>query len=161
MFRENPSLFLSAGVCVLLSACSSDTHLDHISLCRALTEDLLGDPPGISWTGSEKKLQGYEDLEVRISYGLADKDPQDANQAVCFYAYAEHDESASSSVDPMSVYETAPYKMILNNQPVENWALVKATNSAMLKTGKKMVTDAKQSVMDATQRIQAGRQQPQ
>ncbi len=158
MFRQNPSLPLLAGICLLLPACSSDTYLDHISLCQALAEDLLGDPPGIAWTGSKKKVQGYEDLEVHVSFRLGDKDPKEANQATCYYAYNIHDENASTDIDPMSVYETAPSTMTLNNRPVENLALAKSTNNVMLKTGKKMVTNAKDSVMDAAQRIQAGGQ---
>lgn len=143
-----------SGACLVLTGCSSTRDLDHIPMCQALVQDLLGNPQGIAWTDTEERIQGYQDLEARISFTVPKAGGAAQMQAVCYYEYVEKDAGAQSLADPSSAFSKAPHRMSLNGAQVSDKDLVAATNNVALKAGKELVDGAAKAVKDAPRALQ-------
>ncbi len=135
-----------------LSACSTpESNQQHVHMCQALAEDLLGTPQGIVWGTPEKNAQGYDGLVVNLNFTTANGQAQ---QASCHYEYIADDDGISSISDPMAAYERAPDTMSLNKQSIPGLELIKASKNVMVRQGKEMVETAKQTVQDGAEIIQ-------
>lgn len=158
MVTAKTSLPVFSGICLLLSACSSETNLQHVPFCQALTANLLGSPRDIAWQDTRKEMHGYDDLKVNLTFHAPGKEDM---RAVCFYEYTAPDETALTLANPLSGYATSPYKMTLNGRPVPNQDLVNAMNHVMRDTGKKIVEDSKKAVQETARQVKERIQQGQ
>ncbi len=117
-------------------------------LCRDLGQMFLGvEDSGVEWTGVTPVIQGYQDLEVRISFRLRDKQgEQSQGVASCFYPYEQDDIGAETFEMPTAAYSTYPVKMVLNGETMDKKLLAQSINKVMVMQGKRAIENVQEKL---------------
>lgn len=136
------SVFL--GGVLLLTACSGQQQDVRETLCQQLAGQwLFSDLQRDDWQQTESIFNGYEDLQVRVSYSMKDSGGEDsAGNFSCYYAYETVEENAMTQADPASAYATYPSRVSHNGQTLERAWMADAVNKALLSQGRKAVDDS-------------------
>ncbi len=117
-------------------------------LCRDLGQVLLGvADDGIKWTGYTPVIQGYQDLEVRVSFSLRNEQGEQSHGvASCFYPYEQDDIGAETFEMPTAAYSTYPAKMVLNGETVDKKLLAQSINKVMVMQGKRAIENVQEKL---------------
>lgn len=152
MFNSSLYTLIALSSIVLLTSCSKSPDV-RLTLCQDLSQLLLPNA-NLQWQEHEAILKGYEDMEMKVHFTMADK----KSAASCFYPYTQDDIGAETFQEPTSAYATYPSKMILNGRTVDSQLLATSVNKAMLVQGKRAVVKAKEEIQHAEQNIKAAGQ---
>ena len=146
---------MTLGALTLLVSCSTQQTEQHIPMCQALAENLIGTPNGIVWVESKKITQGqsYEDLRVEIAFMAPNQSGESVRMAAtCYYAAEESaDEAVVEWAGEDRPHENTPYKIVLNKQVVQEGDLIRAMNSVTIRMVKEMAESASKSIQYATE----------
>jgi len=130
-----------------LGSCSKGPD-PRLVLCQDLGRVLLdvGDD-GIEWTGYTPVIKGYQDLEMRVSFSLRNKQgEQSQGVASCFYPYEQDEIGAETFEMPTAAYSTYPVKMVLNGKTVNKKLLAQSINKVMIMQGKQAIEDLQEKL---------------
>ena len=119
---------------IFLSGCSSSSEDVRLTLCKKLVTTFIELPLDLKWKESEEKYTQFEDLVVTVNLDVQFKINNPISmQASCHYEYDETiEEDVSTQVDPLSVYKTAPHKMILDGELIEQPVFEKVVHFLVL-----------------------------
>ena len=123
---------LLVGV-VNLQGCAVSEEDVRVTFCKNLTVTLLDASAGLTWQEGQNEIHRPEYAVTKVNFshpGLGD------GQAACFYNYIIIDETALSLANPLSAYDTVPYKMTLQGKPVSKEDMAAAIKVEMVRLGK-------------------------
>ncbi len=138
MKRSKNTTSIYAGVviaaAIFLSGCSSSSKDVRLALCKKLVTTFIELPLDLEWKASEEHYARFEDLVITVNLDVQFKiDKAASMQASCYYDYNEAIEGdASTPVDLHSAYKTAPYKMILDGEQIEQPVFEKVVHFLVL-----------------------------
>jgi hypothetical protein len=132
-------LFMASilSVISILHGCAGSGEDVRIIFCKNLTTTLLGPPEGLTWQESTVEIHRPEYAVTRVNFTHPEKGE---GQAACYYDYIIIDETALSLANPISAYDTVPYKMTLQGEPVSKEDLAAAIRVEMERFGRSLIT---------------------
>lgn len=125
---------------LLIVGCSGSTEDVRLTLCKDLVPELTNMSAKPEFTSEDIKIQGYEDLEVRLSFNAGDQ----TGRMVCFYPYNTPEENVIDHVDPAAAFDTYPNKVMLNGETLNHSQVAKKINQVLIKQGKQAIDKVKQ-----------------
>jgi hypothetical protein len=141
-----------AGI-ITLTGCSTPTEDVRLTLCKKLVTAFIELPLAIEWRESEEKYARFEDLVTTVNIDVQYQVDEPASmQASCYYEYDETiEEDVSTHVDPLSTYNTVPYKMILDGELIEQPTFEKVVHLIVLDQGRQALEFLQKRMKKTTQ----------
>ena len=124
---------------VTLLSCGGKTEDVRISLCRDLSTNLVDLEQTPQWLDMKTYIK--RPAYARIS--LAFKANAGNYKAACYFEYDAREENVITHTDPLSAYDTLPYKMTINGKNVPKRIIHDAVNAIVKKKGKALLEKAK------------------
>ena len=146
-------LIITTTIISLSTLSCSKTPDVRLTLCQDLTVLSLNSPSDIEWQEDKAIIKGYEDLEMKAFYSLANATDQSVYEASCFYQYEQDDIGMDTFNTPTAAYSTYPNKMILNGQTMNKKELAKMVEQVMLKQGGELYQKAKEKLKEGADLI--------
>ncbi len=136
---KNKKLLLMIGS-LLIAGCSGSTEDVRLTLCKDLVPELANISAKPEFTAEDVVVQGYEDLEVRLSFNAGDQ----TGKMVCFYPYNTPEENVIDHVNPAEAFDTYPNKVMLNGEALNHSKVAQKINQVLIKQGKQAIEKVKQ-----------------
>ncbi len=134
-----------------LTGCSGPGEDVRVTLCKGVTEVLLDGTAPLDWKTEENKMGRWVDLAMKLGFDTPAKAGQ---QTVCHYQYrSPTEENIITDTQPLAVYATRPFKVVLNGASVTGKALDDAINEAVLRQGKAFAEKVKQGALDTVDKV--------
>ena len=124
---------------ILLTSCSSSPEGPFVGHCQNITAKLAGGSD-ISWTSTSESKAAGKEIRVDLSYSAGGTE----GASSCHYAYLEAEDDLEDGE-----FDTAPYKVMLNNQEVSTTDLLRATKDAALKSVKESAENIDDMAIEA------------
>lgn len=133
----------------LLVACSGSTEDVRVTLCKDLVSEITAETVEASWDQEQMKFNGYEDMEVAISFTQSGT----SGKISCFYPYDAVEENAMTQSDPASAHATYPSLVKFNNKAINSSELAKMINRVLLKQGKQAVKKGQEVIKTSVEEL--------
>ena len=124
---------------ILLTSCSSSPEGPFVGHCQNITAKLAGGSD-ISWTSTSESKAAGKEIRVDLSYSAGGSE----GTSSCHYAYLEAEDDLEEGE-----FDTAPYKVMLNDQAVSTTDLLRATKDAALKSVKESAENIDDMAIEA------------
>ena len=126
----------------MLVACSGSTEDVRVMLCKDLVSEINSQAGSPSWDKEQAAYNGYEDMEVAISFSQSGSQ----SNISCFYPYNTADENVMMHADPASAYDTYPSAVKLNGELLDSKDLASKINRVLLKQGKQAIEKGQEAI---------------
>jgi hypothetical protein len=127
---------------ILLTSCSSSPEGPFVGHCQNITAKLAGGG-NVSWTSTSESKSAGKELRVDLAYSAGGSE----GTSSCHYTYLEAEDDLEDGE-----FDTAPYKVMLNDQEVSTTDLLRATKDAAIKSVKESAENLDDMAIEAAEK---------
>ena len=141
----------------LLGACSGPTEDVRITFCKNIATALQPEAAEVTWGETNLVIQRPSHAITQLSFDVTTADGKTRPATLgCWYRWERREQLASAVANPIEEYETLPYAMTYEGEPLPDDEVGRLVRAEQKRQGLAVIDRIEQGAKDVAEQVRAG-----